>query len=414
MSELAEAGAPVRTVPAHVPESLVVDAFDLYNMPLTNEADPQAAYVAFRQYGDIFWSPNNGGHWVLTRAEDIKLVQNDWKRFIRARQVSIPPVETPVPSIPIQIDPPEHADYRRPLTKALLPQVVERMAADVRGLCIELIDGFKDRGECDFVQEFSMIFPIAIFLKLVDLPLSDREYLLPFAEVQTRGASIEERMQAFQKLAEYLAGVVTERQAKPGDDLFSQMVNVEIDGQKISFERAISFCTTALIAGLDTVAAMLGFAIRHFALHPEQRAELARRFEDNEFVERVVEELLRRYAIANSTRSAAEDIEYKGVRFAKGDMILTANTYIGLDDRVIDRPMEVDFDRPVKVNHSAFDVGPHTCPGATLARRELRVFLQEWFRRIPDFGIRPGTRPHMATGMVSAVLTLDLVWPAQD
>ncbi|MBG6120108.1 MULTISPECIES: cytochrome P450 [unclassified Sphingobium] len=401
-------------VPSHVPRELVVEDFDIYNLPLPDGMDPQASYAMFRDRGDIFWSPNHGGHWVLTRGDDIKQVQNDWQNFIRSPQVSIPPVEGVGIAYPIQLDPPQHADFRRPLTKALLPKVVDTMANKVADVCAELIDAFKDKGECDFVAQFSQIFPIIIFLDLVNLPRSDREYLLPFAETSCRGATIEDRYAAFVGISQYLTPIIVERQANPGDDLFSAMVNVEIDGAKIPFEAALQFCSTVIVAGLDTVAAMLGFVTRHFALHPDQRREMAERYQDDAFIDRVVEELLRRYAIANSSRVSAHDQEYRGVKFAKGDMILTANVYVALDDRQIDRPMEVDFNRSQKMQHASFDVGPHTCPGATLARRELRVFLQEWFRRIPDFGIKPGTTPRMATGMVSSVLELELVFPAQD
>ncbi|SCW52158.1 Cytochrome P450 [Sphingobium faniae] len=318
--------------PAHIPAECVVD-LNIFDLPLTNVQDPQAAYAAFRKSGDILWTPHNDGHWILTRAEDIKAVQNDWKNFIRSPQVSIPPVERSTPAIPIQLDPPIHAPFRRPLTKMLLPKTVEEMAVKVRSVAISLIEAVMSRGECDFVKELAELFPILIFLDLVDLPHSDREYLLPLAEAQTRGGSAEDQMKAFQALGAYLAPIVAQRQANPGSDLFSAMVSVEVHGTVISFEDALNFCTTVIVAGLDTVASMMGFIMRHFALHREHRVDFVQNMGDDTFVRNVVEEMLRRYSVATSTRVVANDMEYKGLKFMKGDMILTSATYANTEDQ---------------------------------------------------------------------------------
>ena len=91
-------------------------------------------------------------------------------------------------------------------------------------------------------------------------------------------------------------------------------------------------------------------------------------------------------------------------------MILPPNLLVGLDDRKIADPLTVDLTRPFPNGHAVFGNGPHTCPGAVLARREIRTFIEEWFARIPDFEIKPGTQPVIATGMVNGVLELWLSW----
>lgn len=400
--------------PGHVPAHLVVD-FDLYNLPLTNSADPQTALVAFREPDrDFFWTPRNGGHWVCTSAARIRAMQADLERFERAPQVSIPHVPGVGRAFPVQSDPPEHTEFRRPLTVALVPKTIEKLAGKVRSTVIDLIEGFRDRGECEFVGEFAQIFPIVVFLDLMDLPASDRDRLLPLAELLVRGKDLESRFEGYRKMGEYLAPYVQGRMAEPGDDLISKMVTITVNGAPISFMDAMSYAHTVTVAGLDTVAAMLGFTVRHFALHPEQRREAAARFEDEEFCRRAVEEILRRYAIANSSRVARHDMEYEGVALRKGDLVVTSNTFIALDPETVASPMEVDLDRKLPNPHASFDTGVHSCPGASLARRELRIFLEEWFRRIPDFGIKPGTTPVLASGIVSSVLSLEIVWPARD
>jgi cytochrome P450 len=193
----------------------------------------------------------------------------------------------------------------------------------------------------------------------------------------------------------------------------SQIVNAEIDGQKIPMDKAVPFAVLVMFGGLDTVASMLGFVTRFLAMNPEHRREMAANFREEAFMRSAIEELLRRHGIANTAREIAYDFEYKGISFKTGEMILPPNMLVGLDDRKVSDPLTVDFRRPIPNPHAAFGNGPHTCPGATLARRELRVFLEEWFARIPEFGVKPGTKPVMATGMVNGVLELHLEWEAQ-
>lgn len=396
--------------PAHVPAERVIE-FDMYHIPGAHE-DVQLAYRAIQQSApEIFWTPYNGGHWVATRAEDIETMQRDHTRFSHQRIV-IPKMPPEAPrQIPLEVDPPEHGGYRRPLMRALLPNVVNALEDKITGIAAGLIEGFQARGECEFIGEFASILPINVFLDLVDLPRGDRDYLLPLTEDSVRGSTIEARMAAHQAVANYLQKWIVERRERPGEDLLSQLVNAEIDGEKISHADATSFATLVLFGGLDTVASMLGFVARFLALNPDHRREIAARLDDEKFLKTAIEELLRRHGIANTARFITGDFEYKGLQFREGEMILPPNLLVGLDERKVDDPLKVDFSRPFPIPHSTFGNGPHTCPGAVLARRELKTFLQEWLRRIPDFEIKPGTRPVLATGMVNGVLRLELAWP---
>jgi cytochrome P450 len=155
---------------------------------------------------------------------------------------------------------------------------------------------------------------------------------------------------------------------------------------------------------------MIAFIARFLAQNPGQRRQLVERLDDDAFVRNAIEEMVRRHGLANTARVIAGDFDYKGVSFRAGDRILPANLFVGVDDRLNPDPLVVDFSREKPV-HAAFGNGAHACPGAVLARREIRIFLQEWLSRIPDFRIRPGTSPVLATGMVNGVLRLELVWP---
>lgn len=395
--------------PGHVPAELVHD-FNLYDIPGAAE-DVQAAYAAIQQAApDIFWTPHNGGHWVATRGEDIIAMQRDYHHFSH-KHIVLPPMPEGTPrQIPLEMDPPEHARYRRPLMQALMPSIVAELESTVAAVAIKAIEKVLPRGECEFIEDFAKVLPIHVFLELVNLPIEDKHVLLPLAEDSVRGRDAETRLRAHRAMGGYLLDHVRARRENPGDDLLSKLVNVDLGGQRISEEEAVAYATLVLFGGLDTVAGMIGFIARFLALNPDHRRQLVERLDDDAFLKQAIEELVRRHGLANTARVIAEDFDYKGISFRAGDRILPANLFVGMDDRLNDNPLVVDFNREKPV-HAAFGNGPHACPGAVLARREIRIFLQEWLRRIPDFRIKPGTKPILATGMVNGVLRLELVWP---
>lgn len=395
--------------PLHVPAELVRD-FNLYDIP-GSAVDVQAAYSAIQQSSpDIFWTPHNGGHWVATRAEDILAMQRDYQHFSHS-QIVLPPMPEGSPrQIPLELDPPEHARYRRPLMQALMPSIVTELEDAVRHVAIDAIKAVLPAGTCEFMEDFAKVLPIHVFLKLVDLPIADKHVLLPLAEDSVRGSDAQTRLASQQAMGGYLIDKIRARRETPTDDLLSKLVNVDIGGERISEAEAVSYASLVLFGGLDTVAGMIGFIARFLADNPGHRRELVARIDDEAFVKRAIEELIRRHGIANTARLIPVDYEYKGVQFRAGDRILPANLWVGLDDRLNENPLVVDFDR-VKPVHAAFGNGAHACPGAVLARREIKIFLEEWLRRIPDFRVKPKTTPVLATGMVSGVLHLELVWP---
>jgi cytochrome P450 len=161
-----------------------------------------------------------------------------------------------------------------------------------------------------------------------------------------------------------------------------------------------------LAGGLDTVAGMMSFIMIFLSGHEAHRARL---IADPAIIPTAVEELMRRHQTANIARVVTHDIVYKGVAMQAGDMVLTPTSMAGLDDRRYANPYEVDFDRADKKS-LVFGRGPHQCIGAFLARTEIRVFLAEWLRRIPNFAIKPGEKPVVVPGRGNSVHYLPLVW----
>lgn len=390
--------------PAHIPAELVRDV-DFFHL-IEGEEDAQEAWLRLRDRGPpIFWTPRNGGHWIVTRAADIEVVQLDHTRFSH-RNILLPPQPHMFPTM-LTMDPPEHTPYRRLITPAFLPKVVNLLEERVRQVARNRVRDLAPAGVCEFVAEFARVLPIVVFLELVDLPQSDAETLLPWAEQMVRGASVEGRAEAQRNMAGYLAKWIDARTVAPGEDLISQVIAGRIGERPATREEIFGACMLLLFGGLDTVASMLGFAARFLAMHPAHRRRLVA---EPELIPHAAEEIIRRHGLSNTGRQIVGDFVFQGVRFRDGDLVQVPNCLHGLDEAVNADPLSVDFDRERPIRHAVFGAGPHTCPGSVLARRELRVFLEEWLAVIPEFGIEPGTRPRIATGMVNGVTELRLVW----
>jgi cytochrome P450 len=396
--------------PGHVPPELVFD-FDLFDIPGSQD-DIQLAMRAYQQNcPDIFWTPRNGGHWVVSRADDIARMHQDWQHFSNDSYL-IPKKPPELPKeLPLECDPPRHTELRKPLSAALMPKVVHELEDKIRALAIELVENVRTRGHCEFVDEIGQALPITIFLDLAGLPRQDRHFLQAITHETVHSPTQEQRFAGYAKLYDYLGAVVRERREQPGDDIISKIVNVSDGGEKISEADAFSYASLVLLGGLDTVASLLGLVIRYLARNDDTRREIIAHLDDEEFMRSASEELMRRHGVAITARLVVEDIELKGTQLKAEDMICVLHPMAGLDERFIADPLTLDLRRPPFGTHTIFSGGPHVCPGSVLARRELKIFLQEWLRRIPDFNLAPGTEPTTTTAPVCCLHNLQLVWP---
>ena len=169
--------------PAHVPPELVVD-FD-YREPPGHTSDVHLAWKKLHDGPDIVWTPRHGGHWIATRADDIDVMQTDHTRF-SYRFVTVPPLREAPQLAPLEYDPPEHTPYRQLLSPAFGPAVMQQLEGDLRRLALELLEQIVPRGRCEFFDDFAKRLPVITFLRLVNLPLEDREHLLELTEKSVR------------------------------------------------------------------------------------------------------------------------------------------------------------------------------------------------------------------------------------
>lgn len=393
--------ASPHTVPAHVPPELVVDV-DIYNIP-NDSIDPQAAWRVFQGKGPLVFSPYNGGHWIATRGRDVFKFYNDPANFSSA-QISIPHPEGDM-MLPIMADPPIHAKYRANVLPLFTPSAINELEDGIRELTISLIESFREQGACEFVGDYALQFPIIVFLRMMGLPLDDRQELREHVENFLLSQDVAGKLDAHAKIHAYLDRQIRDRIANPQDDAITRIISSTIDGRPYTHDELLSTLTLLLHAGLDTVAMMLGFIARHLAQSPHDREYIRN---NPKKMNTIVQELLRRFAGPNLARILKHDYVHEGVTMRKNDRMLFVPSFFNMDEETLDSPDDVDLTRNAR--HMTFGSGPHVCAGALLARREIAIFLEEWLHRIPDFEIDPERPPVVRALQQNSVFKLWLRW----
>jgi cytochrome P450 len=257
------------------------------------------------------------------------------------------------------------------------------------------------------MADFAFEFPIKVFLELMGLPLELTKEFLKWEFGLLHSSNISDIISATRSVVDYLRGEIADRMVNPKDDLITYGVQAEIEGRKLTDDELVGFAFNLFIGGLDTVSTHMGLQFRHLAEHPDHQATLRAH---PEMINDAVEEMMRGYAAVTTFRTCAKPIKVQGVQFLPGDKIAMATTLAGRDPEAYERPNEIILDR--KSQHVSFAYGPHLCVGLHLARREMRIAMQEFLANIPAFGLQPGAviRSHLG-GMIQPV-ELPLVWDA--
>jgi cytochrome P450 len=299
------------------------------------------------------------------------------------------------PLIPLNVDPPEHSKYRKILDPLFAPKQMDAQEADITERVNHFIDAFVDHGECNFSEEFAELLPSSVFLGLMGLPWDELDTFLHLRDGILRpdkldpnamfdgAARIAVQRATGRELYAYFDSVCDARAQHPSDDIMSHLVTVEIDGERLTREEILDICFLFLIAGLDTVSDSLTCFYAFLANHPEHRRQLV---DDPTLIAGAVEELLRWESPVPSgvPRIATQDTELpNGMKVRAGTALMVNYGAANIDPAEFDDPFDVRFDRGTN-RHIAFGAGVHRCLGSHLARRELRIALREWHRRIPD------------------------------
>src|SRR5690242_5222871 len=234
-------------------------------------AEPQPMYKALRETTPVFRGPTAV---VLSRLADIEMALKHTELF--SSNMDAVDLGNVRPMIPLQIDPPDHAKYRRILDPLFTPREMARREPRVSELVNEMIDRFAGRGECDFHEEFAVPLPCTVFLQLLGLPLEDLDQFLEWKDgiIRPEGDSGFDRRHesgapTAEKIYDYFDRAIDDHIASPRDDVLSAMIAANVEGRPLTREELLDICILFLIAGLDTVTDSLDCFFVYLACHPD-------------------------------------------------------------------------------------------------------------------------------------------------
>jgi cytochrome P450 len=356
------------------------------------QADPHPIMDDLRQRCPIAHTERFGGAWLPTLYEDIAAIAYDTERF-SSRSVNVgnfrPPLDlAPVGELPpITADPPWHHPMRKVLLPAFTKTAVARLEPTTRAYCHSVIDGFGGRDFVDAGLEYAQPIPEQVIGDLLGIPQEDRNQLRELIANVNRDEALvsrDDKVEALSKMFIFLLAEIKEHVAHPREDLITYLLNADLHGRKLDPNHIIGTMLLLFAAGIGTTTKSIGASLLHLSRNPGDRERLVA---EPGLLPTAIEEFLRVYSPVTMARLVKEDMRWRGVDMKADDWVLLPFPAANRDPAQFDRAGEVIIDREVN-HHVAFGLGIHRCLGSHLARMELRVALEVWLERIPEFTLQ--------------------------
>jgi cytochrome P450 len=374
--------------------------YDPYDADI--DADPYPVWRRLRDEAPLYYNEEHD-FYALSRFADVYAASLDWQTYSSARGTVLEYIDTnaslastpdsdPSFGMMIFMDPPRHDELRRLVSRAFTPRRVAALDVRVRELCAEFLEPQREGPGFDFVEDFAAKIPTMVIGALLGVPKHDQDRLRRWGDVMMRweaGAVSAEKMDAIGRFSAYMEALVEDRRTSPRDDMVSDLLAAEItrdDGSRraLDHREVMAFFTLLEIAGSETTARLLGWASVLLARYPEQRAKLVA---NRALVPNAVEELLRYEPPSPiQARFTTHAAEWHGhVVPAHSKMALLTGS-AGRDEREYTEPERFDVERTLD-RHVTFGYGVHFCLGASLARLEAEVVIEETLDRFPEWHV---------------------------
>jgi len=369
----------------------VAREFDFHDEALDDAFD---TYQRLRSECPVGHSEREGGFWFFTEYDHVFKIEHDTETFSSAEGVLLPPFYNPRPMIPIEIDPPMHAKYRRVLLGMFSPKAVDQITPFVHQVARDLMASFGAEGTVDVAEAFARPLPMIVFCQMAGFPVEDYERFHDWVDriIYLRTHDPEATKIAVAEVYDYFEALLRELAANPtgGDTVVDRLVTATIDGRPLSIEEQLDTAFLALLGGLETTAWAIRSALWHLAQHPEDRQRLVA---DPDLIPMAVEEFLRTLSpVQTMARTVTRDVEFEGLPLHAGEKVVIVYGSANRDEKKFEAPDEIRVDREDNP-HLAFGIGPHRCLGANLGRREVTVALREFLSAFPEFSLAEGAVP---------------------
>jgi hypothetical protein len=368
-------------------------------------SDPYPVLHRLREADPVHWSESVGG-WVVTRYDDIVGTFKDVTHYSNEGRLARAVEYLPAASRAnlktfedhyrtkglLHSDPPDHTRLRALVTKAFSPRIVEAMRPRIQAIVNELLDSVQSDGGMDAIADLAVPLPITVLAEIFGVPPGGRmrfkgwaDDLLAFQGVNKPAVEILQRAQkALVEIRAYLSELVHERQRAPREDLLSQLVAAESEGDKLSESELLNTCITLLVAGHETSTSLVGNGLYTLLRNPDQWKLLQA---DPSLINSAIEEVLRfESPVSRQPRLMKDDVELNGKRIRRGEMVFQMLNAANRDPAQFTDPDHFDIRRQ-KNRHIAFGLGIHFCVGAVLARCEGQIVFQTLMQRCPNIGL---------------------------
>lgn len=340
--------------------------------------DPYSYYENWRENKPI-WKDETTGFWVLTRHDDVRSILKNSKDYSSKAMGQSNSESSPLPLL--TDDAPRHSQLRGLVNKAFTVRMLREIEHQVEKIAIDLVDAIEPGEPTDIVTALTTPLPVAVISKMMGIPLDRGDDFKRWSDALTgtlAGAAMETRQQDIMEMGAFFAGLIPDRQANPGNDLVSAVVNAEIDGEKLADADIVGFCILLLIAGNETTTNLLGNFLNILADRPDVLEQLVA---DPDLIDRGIEESLRFDGpVQFLMRMVTEPAEYHGVTVKPGDIVQVVMGSANRDVRAYENPNEFSLSR-AKNHHHTFGFGVHFCIGAPLARLEAKIAMRCLLRK---------------------------------
>ena len=329
----------------------------------------------------------------------------------------IRPDQPPMPMM-IDMDDPAHLLRRKLVNAGFTRKRVRDKTESIGALCDALIDAVCERGECDFVRDLAAPLPMAVIGDMLGVLPEERSMLLQWSDDLVTGLSshfdatsmeFQTVMNAFAAYTEFTMDIITKRRAEPTDDLFSILVNAEVEGQRMSDDEIVLETLLILIGGDETTRHTLSGGTEQLLRHRDQWDML--QGDSDALLPGAIEEMLRWTSpVKNMCRTVTADTAFGGTELVRGEKIMLLFESANFDESVFEQPENFDIQRNPN-SHMAFGVGTHFCLGNQLARLELSLMTERVLQRLPDLRLADGsTLPLRPANFVSGLEAMPVVF----
>ncbi|HXQ22944.1 MAG TPA: cytochrome P450 [Candidatus Acidoferrales bacterium] len=357
-----------------------------------------AAYRRLRAEAPVYWCAR-AGFWALAKHPDVQYVSRNPQLFCSRQGILVkdPMRDGTMPEQPpsiIYMDQPAHLRYRRLVSKAFTPRMVQALEPRVRAFARQSLDAIAPGVPLDFVEHVAVPLPLQVIAEMLGVPVEDRPRFKQWSDIIITAADLgpAAAMSTVQELFAYFFEQLDARRRAPRDDLVSALALAEVDGERLADDEVLMFCMTLLVAGNETTRNLISGGGRALMQCPDQRRTLAANLA---LLPRAVDEMLRWVTpVKTFARTATQDATIRGQRVAAGDYVVLLYASANRDEEVWGPTADrFDMTRAPDPGHLAFGIGPHSCLGANLATLEARVLFEELLARFPNF--EPAGEPEL-------------------